>query len=106
MAEKDSKGKQLPMGETLRNTAPDTANKGEYTDAVCQSAPEDFPLHMRVIWFELEVIVALVIVVFMCWKRNGRIINALYTKADTTANNTLQMRRPSAFSLEISPPQK
>ncbi len=106
MAEKDSTGKQLPVGETLENTAPGAANKGRY--AAChQSAPEDFPIHVRVIWVELEVIVALAILIFMCWKRNYRIINALYTKgADTTANNTLKERQVSAYSLKRSSTEK
>ncbi len=86
MVEKDSRGEQLPIGETLQNTTPDAATKDE--SEVCLSAPEVLPPHMRVIWFELKVIVVLAILILVCWKRHIRIISALHAEAGTATKNT------------------
>ncbi len=86
MVEKDSRGEQLPIGETLQNSTPDAATKGK--SGVCPSAPEVLPPHMRVIWFELKVIVVLTILILVCWKKHIRIISALHARAGPATNNT------------------
>ncbi len=108
MTEKGSRGEQLPIGEIALQNTPQpeaAADKGE--SVVCRSAPVDLPPHMKVIRFELKVIVVLVILIYMCWKRHARIISAIYTGtgSHTPTNTTLlkDHRRHSYFSLESCP---